>query len=178
MKSATFKLSSFLLVCFVLTALSAYKPANKKPVAGDSYNGFWIAKSGDNFIVMNEAVLPESALEKDSKGELKNIDKSSLRNSLRFSNERQVDGKEIEAHFFAVTKEGLDRNVRSVSPTSQKTGLYTLTLNDIKAAYLYCSTGYSPGWGGQATCLSGASMCMAWKWATGESVYIICNTSN
>jgi len=177
MKSATTQLSSVLLAVFVLLAISAYKPVASKTTADDSYNGYWIAKSGEDFIVMNEARLPESALEKNAKGEISNVDKATLRSSLRFSNERQVNGKEIENHFFVVTKESVERSVKSVSPVSKKGLSFALTMNDIKAAYQYCTTGFAQGWGGQNVCSGGNSVCMAWKWATGESVYVMCNTN-
>ena len=191
MKSNTIKLASLVLAGFFLLAFTADKPANKPTKTGKDYNGYWVAKSGEEYIIVSSARIPEHALEKDSKGDLKNIDKEAVKASLRFSNQDKVNGKQIDSHFFVVTEDGGETNVNSVAPGVKGVGAKMLNCTSticravevcFGASYQFwvkCGRGcngilYNCSYHGCSHYFGASNYCVAINTYTGAFYYIMC----
>lgn len=185
MKSTIIKLTTFLSVCFILVAATAYKPAKKETVTGKGYNAYWVTKSGEEYTIMEKALIPEGSYEKDSKGEFKGMDKEMLKSTLHYSNKKEHNGKQIENHFFVVTSEDNDgeANMNSVSPKSKTT--YPKTFNCSMTNYMClaiskCYGVTIPGWSSVNECSTwgGTSgWCIAYNISTGKQYAVYCQTN-
>lgn len=173
MKQAITRIASFVLVCFLFFGATAYQPPVVDKATYDTYTGYWVVKSGEDFMIMSEAKIPEAAYQMDAKGEFKSINREMVANTLRFENRSSVNGKQIDANFFVITKAELDKSTRSVMPASGK-ALPSLTTYDLRNAYMFCTGVTVTGWGG-AQCNGTRNYCTAIKISTGESVYIMCD---
>lgn len=160
----------FLAGLFLFTAMGFITPFSTKK-SEEPCHGYWVAKSGEEFIIMSEAIIQEAAYVKDAKGELKSIDNDAVKTTLHFIDKPTVDGKVVDAHFFAFTKVELNRSIRAVSPTA-KNVLPALNLKDLAAAYLFCTGGTAAGWGGTTSFASSSGLGTAIKWSTGETISI------
>lgn len=176
MKTAIIRTASFILAGFLFFGATAYKPAERSSIPEETYYGYWVAKSGEEFTIMSDAVIPSDAYVKDAKGEFKSINRDMVAGALHVDKRTSVNGKQIDDSFLALTKVELDRSFKTVSPTTNKERPL-LTTRDLQAAYMYCTTGYAAGWSGKNPCAGGTSYCTAVKLATGESIVIMCSSN-
>lgn len=185
MKPTILKFSALFLAGIFLFAAMAYKPASDKKTTGKDYNGYWVAKSGDEYTIMSKAMFVERSFEKNEKGDLKNIDNDMVKNALHFRNESKVNGKTVDAHFFILTTQDMEASMdmNSVSPKAGPAYPKVFNCTGFSGpGYYMCSAYYAcqgvivNGWIATSACTgAGSTYCRAFHYATGATYYISCS---
>ena len=62
-------------------------------------------KAGEEFIQVKKAVIPESALTKDNNGKIKEADENVINNKVQFRNQKNINGKKVDAHYSILSDE-------------------------------------------------------------------------
>lgn len=102
MRSTALKMFTVLLGSVILLSTSSFKGPGK-PAKPAKYTGHWISVSGGEYYEMGKADLSEDVFEKNSKGEVKSIDKNKVKSKLNFREGAKVNGKNAEETYFVIS---------------------------------------------------------------------------
>lgn len=178
MKSTILKTLAGIAGCFFL--LSATHITGSAPKKFKAHTAYWYVKSGDEFIEVKKAVIPESALTKDNNGKLTAVDENVINNKVQFKNQKNYNGRKVDAQF-VILSDSEDENATGSMVQHLQSGkkgtnspLFCVTM----IAYYRCWNGIVPmncGTGNDYrwSCnWAGTDMCLVWSLVSGNYYYI------
>lgn len=172
MKLITNKITSLLFACVVILAVVGFKAAEVPKIKPHTYTGYWIAKSGAEYIEMGKTNLPDDAFDKDAKGKINHIDKDRVKAKLRFSEEGRIHGKLIESHYLVIVEDE-----QAIDQTNDLNNLLSVSVNGntaIKSAIMVCEGRSVAGWSAMK-CHSGVNNYCLSVSAFGGNYYVLCD---
>lgn len=119
MKPSTTKLMTAIFVVAAVISLSFIIKAKKespKPI----YTGHWIAVSGDEYMEVESAEIPEDAFQKNAEGKMAHIDENKVARKLNFRKLNKIEGKNVDAHYFVIGQDEATDAVGMVAPKPKK----------------------------------------------------------